>query len=203
MGVTAQDQQSRAAYDLIDRFLRNNLDDADYAEYSAALDVTSAARALPAGMEPVAFIHPLALKFLENPSYSLVQHQVTLSATKHEAACVGLFTESQVLAMGRVPVDAEAIDMARAVHKKLKALRKKDVPMDAYVLLADAQYVIERLIAAAPLPPAAQERNPLTDDQIEDLRGEANRGMDIERDDYFKAFRDAEFIHGITNTKGE
>jgi len=26
------------SYDMIDRFLRNNLDDADYAEYSAALD---------------------------------------------------------------------------------------------------------------------------------------------------------------------
>jgi hypothetical protein len=26
------------SYDLIDRFLRNNLDDDDYAEYSAALD---------------------------------------------------------------------------------------------------------------------------------------------------------------------
>lgn len=27
------------SYDLIDRFLRNNLDDVDYAEYSEALDV--------------------------------------------------------------------------------------------------------------------------------------------------------------------
>lgn len=26
------------SYDMIDRFLRNNLDDSDYAEYSAALD---------------------------------------------------------------------------------------------------------------------------------------------------------------------
>ena len=26
------------SYDMIDRFLRNNLDDDDYAEYSAALD---------------------------------------------------------------------------------------------------------------------------------------------------------------------
>lgn len=41
------------AYDKIDRFLRNNLDDADYAEYSAALDeVLSAAPQQQA--EPVA-----------------------------------------------------------------------------------------------------------------------------------------------------
>jgi hypothetical protein len=45
---------------------------------------------------------------------------------------------------------------------------------------------------AAPAQPVA-----LTDEQIEDLRAEANRGMCIDRDDYFKAFRDAEFIHGI------
>jgi hypothetical protein len=31
-----------AAYDRIDRFLRNNLDDADYAEYSAALELVYA-----------------------------------------------------------------------------------------------------------------------------------------------------------------
>jgi hypothetical protein len=39
---------------------------------------------------------------------------------------------------------------------------------------------------------------PLTDEQIEDLLGEANRGFCIEREDYFKAFRDAEAAHGIT-----
>lgn len=33
------DDRRSAAYDQIDRFLRNNLDDADYAEYSAALDL--------------------------------------------------------------------------------------------------------------------------------------------------------------------
>jgi hypothetical protein len=45
-----------------------------------------------------------------------------------------------------------------------------------------------------PLP----ESVPLTDEQIEDLRSEANRGFCIEREDYFKAFRDAEAAHGIT-----
>lgn len=41
-------------------------------------------------------------------------------------------------------------------------------------------------------------RKPLTDERIEDLRGDANRGYNIEREDYFKAFRDAESAHGIT-----
>ena len=34
-------REASAAYDKIDRYLRNNLDDDDYAEYSAALDLVS------------------------------------------------------------------------------------------------------------------------------------------------------------------
>lgn len=45
--------------------------------------------------------------------------------------------------------------------------------------------------------PAPLERQPLTDDQIEDMRADANRGYNIEREDYFKAVRDAEAAHGI------
>jgi hypothetical protein len=41
------------------------------------------------------------------------------------------------------------------------------------------------------------KREPLTDEQVDDLHGEANRGFCIEREDYFKAFRDAETAHGI------
>ena len=41
---------------------------------------------------------------------------------------------------------------------------------------------------------------PLSDEQIDDLHGEANRGFDIGRDEYFKAFRDAERAHGIKET---
>ena len=34
---------ANAAYDMIDRYLRNNLDDDDYADYSAALELVSTA----------------------------------------------------------------------------------------------------------------------------------------------------------------
>jgi hypothetical protein len=44
----------------------------------------------------------------------------------------------------------------------------------------------------------SETHKPLTDEQIDDLHGEANRGFCIEREDYFKAFRDAEAAHGIT-----
>lgn len=56
---------------------------------------------------------------------------------------------------------------------------------------------IDELRAALRASSPADTREPLTDEQIEDMRGEANRGFNIERDEYFKAFRDAEFIHGI------
>lgn len=43
-----------------------------------------------------------------------------------------------------------------------------------------------------------QPSQPLTDAQVGDLCGEANRGYCIESEHYFKAFRDAEEAHGIT-----
>jgi hypothetical protein len=46
----------------------------------------------------------------------------------------------------------------------------------------------------------ARKPLPLSDEQIDDLHGEANRGFDIGREDYFKAFRDAERAHGIKET---
>jgi hypothetical protein len=46
------------------------------------------------------------------------------------------------------------------------------------------------------------ERKPLTDKQVDDLHSEANRGLFIEREDYFKAFRDAEAAHGIKHKEG-
>jgi hypothetical protein len=38
---------------------------------------------------------------------------------------------------------------------------------------------------------------PLSDEQIEDMRGDANRGFTFEKGDYIKAIRDAEAHHGI------
>ena len=54
----SNDKEREAAYDQIDRFLRNNLgSDEDYAEYSKALDlVLGASLAASAGSEPVATV---------------------------------------------------------------------------------------------------------------------------------------------------
>lgn len=62
------------------------------------------------------------------------------------------------------------------------------------LLVRDA---LERL-AAAPSPSAVK---PLSEAQIEELRGEANRGFNIDSADYLKAFRDAERAHGIVTPK--
>lgn len=49
-------------------------------------------------------------------------------------------------------------------------------------------------LEAEPTPPA---REALTDAEVANLCGEANRGLYIDPEHYFKAFRDAEAAHGI------
>ena len=52
---------------------------------------------------------------------------------------------------------------------------------------------------ATPQPTQAQAGAvPLTDEQIDEMHGEANRGYYIEREHYWKAVRDTEAAHGIT-----
>jgi hypothetical protein len=47
-------ESAKQAYDKIDRFLRNNLDDTDYADFSAALDLVYADTTQPQDAKPVA-----------------------------------------------------------------------------------------------------------------------------------------------------
>lgn len=49
---------------------------------------------------------------------------------------------------------------------------------------------------AQPAPAASPV--PLTDEQIDEMHGEANRGYCIEHEHYVKAVRDTEAVHGIT-----
>lgn len=54
-------------------------------------------------------------------------------------------------------------------------------------------------IYTTPQPTQAQAGAvPLTDEQIDEMHGEANRGYYIEREHYWKAVRDTEAAHGIT-----
>lgn len=180
--TTAQDQQSRADLlpcpfcggDAVARF-NDFLGDMSIAackccgatayapKWNRRAPADQAARALPAGMEPVAFIQPLALAALQNPRYSLVQHQVTLRATKHEAEGVGLFTAAQVQAMGRVPPGWQAVPVEQTpemmLHKSGCQHHSHD---DATCpMRANRMKVWAHMLDAAPRPPAAQERKPL------------------------------------------
>ena len=64
---------------------------------------------------------------------------------------------------------------------------------DAEARVSDQGGTVTALYTAAPQPAQV----PLTEEQIEDMRGEANRGFNIEREDYTKAVRDTEQAHGI------
>lgn len=86
-----------------------------------------------------------------------------------------------------------------AVHDPCPGNCDCDRKQEPLVLLADVQAAIlsDRQSTAREHRGAEVGKVQLTDDRIEDLRAEANRRFNIERDDYFKAFRDAERVHGI------
>jgi len=82
------------------------------------------------------------------------------------------------------------LNFAKAVEAICR--EKNATPSPAWCASVDAELAATAEADAQPIA-----REPLTDEQIEDLRGDANRGYNIEREDYFKAFRDAERAHGI------
>lgn len=81
-------------------------------------------------------------------------------------------------------------DHIRRAHMKLSCAQEA-VPLARTVLVSEA---LESLDAAMATQPA---RAPLTEEQIDDMLADANRGFCIERDDYIKAVRDTERAHGI------
>ena len=80
------------------------------------------------------------------------------------------------------------------VHTPNKLFDLDAIPRDPVMAL-----VQDIKVALDKYKPPQPKREPLTDEQVDDLHGEANRGFCIEREDYFKAFRDAETAHGITS----
>ena len=61
------------SYDMIDRFLRNNLGDDDYAEYSAALDALCTPQPKEPEQEPVAWMFEFPDKRLA-PKFDSAPH---------------------------------------------------------------------------------------------------------------------------------
>ncbi len=141
--MTAQDQQSRAEFEAIYR------SDAFQAgiPYGSSKEVAyaawQAARALPAGMEPVAWLHvnrlgaPQAFTSEPPPGF--------------KAQCEPLYTAAQVLAMGRVPPGWQAVP----VEPTIAMLMAGDMPRISTEQTTKNHAAYAAMLAAAPRPPAA------------------------------------------------
>lgn len=106
-----------------------------------------AARALPEGVEPqvvVALYDPRATP--------CVLSWNTLSVGEHR-----LYTAAQVLAMGRVPDELTDADLS-AIYKQANG---EDVGKARPLTTANIFRAMRATLAAAPRPPAAQQRKPL------------------------------------------
>jgi hypothetical protein len=103
-----------------------------------------------------------------------------------QPAPVPLTARELELIDGMIEVQLDHAKRCDSIANRTMAERQKGWDMERVALL-------QKIRATPPAAPV-----PLTDDQIEDLLSEANRGFCIEREDYFKAFRDAEAAHGIT-----
>lgn len=208
--TTEQDQQSRAEFEakMIAKWFFNppafaQNAEGDYldkdAQYRWELwqDAWQAARALPAGMEPVGYL-------IDWPDEPDLGHYFAEGAST-TGRSQPLHTAAQVQAMGRVPpgwvaAPAEVLELAARMVEAARCVLGhpfSGAQRDALERCADR---MRAMLVATQRPPAAQERRPLTDEQIDELHGESSRGYDIEVGDYFKAFRDAEAAHGIKAT---
>ncbi len=147
--TTAQDQQSRAEFEAHMRKLspcvrlyRHTCDGGD--KYRTVTvqrnwELWQAARALPAGMKPFGYVRRRNGKFY---------HEVEgLPAADFDV----VYTAAQVLTMGRVPPGFVAAPVEPTAEMV-------DAAEEAYMPFGDMALAIQSAVAAAPRPPAAQER---------------------------------------------
>lgn len=145
-----------------------------------------AARALPAGVEPVAWLHINRL--------GASQTFTSEPPPGFKAQCAPLYTAAQVQAMGRVPPLVAPFTSSLMLDDGGE--RPFYCVMAAYLAEADARNALAML--AAPRPPAAQERKPLTDEQISDMRGaDLGRLNFVTLREFRTVARAVEAAHGI------
>lgn len=105
------------SYDMIDRFLRNNLSDDDYAEYSAALDSLCTPQPKEPEQEPVAW---------KDKTYGNLHHQnfgnsIPLYTSQPPSKpWVGLTDEEILQTLDLVAYDTQAFDFAYRIETKLR-----------------------------------------------------------------------------------
>ena len=94
------------------------------------------------------------------------------------------------------PNKATIAQIDREIEAMLTLVESGSFPEFPERTLALAKEVARQIVGQHQEPPQ-QERKPMTDAEIEDLCGEANRGFCIELEDYKKAVQDTERHHGI------
>lgn len=190
MGVTAQDQQSREAYEdgkwywVEHDGWGHNPPIIAPARYRADCDswysfdfsgITTryikvlgpcelqAARALPAGMEPAASINTMEV---------MGGREVSLISLRHPLpAGTKLYTAAQVLAMGRVPPGCVAVErkILEDASESLGNFVSDHGWGDSDMAAADN---LSAVLAAAPRPPAAQKRYRLLVRNVDTIRAD-------------------------------
>ena len=97
--------------------------------------------------------------------------------------------QTQPEALRRVQAYIARLKQSQRIDRECISVFDSGAPSEVSLLTSDIEWMVAQL---------REKRQPLSDEQIDDLLGEANRGYDIEPEHYFKAFRDAEAAHNIT-----
>lgn len=157
--TTAQDQQSRAEFEAhmrklspCARLYRHTCDGGD--KYRTVTvqrnwELWQAARALPAGMEPVGYM-------IDWPDEPELGHYFAEKANDG-ARSQALHTAAQVQAMGRVTPGWQAVPVAPSSEMVQAGVEDLRLRGYKHALIVGAVEVWRAMLAAAPRPPAAQE----------------------------------------------
>lgn len=108
-----------------------------------------AARALPTGIEPVAWLHINGL--------GAAQAFTSEPPPGFAAQCAPLYTAAQVQAMGRVTPGWQAVPVAPSSEMVQAGVEDLRLRGYKHALIVGAVEVWRAMLAAAPRPPAAQE----------------------------------------------
>lgn len=185
--TTAQDQQSRYPAEFEkwarDRGLISSSHGltTEWSSLGVALEAWQAARALPAGAGPLCYLRPATAT---TPARAW-------QAWENDGTAQPVYTAVQVLAMGRVTPGWQAVPV-EPTRPMMDAMHSSHAMPVCY----------RAALAAAPRPPAAQKRKPLTDEQIVKLAYDDCQ-ICADGDGIFQFARAVEAAHGITHPTGD
>lgn len=139
-------------------------------------------------MEPLCYLRPAAAA---TPARAW-------QAWENDGTSEPVYTAAQVLAMGRVPTGWQAVpqELDVAMYAALGFWSQAGTLEQCKASAPQIADEYRRLLAAAPQPPAEQERKPISIQRINELEAEA--GLD-----HYELVRLVEAEHGITHPTGD